>query len=111
MNSDRLKQLFDFLKEEPNDPFLLYAIATEYNKFDKSKALEYYENLLKDHENYVGTYYHAAKLYLELGHKELAEQTFRKGIQVAQQENDRHALRELQQAYNEFLYDEEDEDF
>lgn len=110
MNSDRLQQLFDFLKDEPNDPFLLYAIATEYNKSDKSKALEYYEKLLEEHEKYVGTYYHAAKLYLELDRRQDAEQTYLKGIQIAQAQKDAHSLRELQQAYNELLYDE-DEDF
>lgn len=109
MNQDRLAKLFEFLKEEPNDPFLIYGIATEYVGTDKQKALEYYNILLNEHENYVGTYYHAAALYNELGDREKAEEIYKKGLVVSQQQNDRHALSELQRAYNDFLYGDEDE--
>lgn len=107
MNKDRLSQLFKFLEEEPEDPFTLYAIALEYQKIDLDKALSYFEQLLGNHENYVGTYYHAAKLYAELGKNEKAAATYKKGLHIAQLQGDRHAHRELQNAYNEFLFEEE----
>lgn len=106
MNETRLKQLFLFLKEEPDDPFTLYAIATEYNTTDPLRALHYFEKLLKEHEDYVGTYYHAAKLYADLGKSDKAEKTFEKGLKIARQQDNRLALRELKNAYNEFLYEE-----
>jgi tetratricopeptide (TPR) repeat protein len=67
MALSRLKQLLQFWQEDPNDPFTLYALATEYRPTDPNKALFYYEKLLAEHPGYVGTYYHAAKLYAELG--------------------------------------------
>ncbi|MFD2998776.1 tetratricopeptide repeat protein [Pontibacter toksunensis] len=103
MNESRLKQLFKFLEDDPNDPFTLYAIATEYRQADKEKALSYYERLLTEHENYVGTYYHAAKLYEELGQNDVAEQTYKKGMRISRQEGNLHAFSELQQAYNKMM--------
>ncbi|WP_347156569.1 tetratricopeptide repeat protein [Pontibacter chitinilyticus] len=103
MNGTRLEQLLHFLAEDPNDPFTLYAIATEYRSADPEKAMEYYEKLLADHETYVGTYYHAAKLYEVLGKAEVAERTYKKGMQISRQEGNLHAFSELQQAYNKLM--------
>ena len=100
---NRLEQLLDFLKEDPDDAFTLYAIATEYLKTDTAQALAYYEKLLAGHPGYVATYYHAARLYAELGNNEAAERTFRKGLEVSLAANNRHAHRELQAAHQQFL--------
>lgn len=106
MNSNRINQLLDFLKEDPNDAFTLYALATEYRKSDTDKALEYYEVLLNDHPDYLATYYHAANLYLDLEDRDKAEKAFVKGIELAKQQNNSLLLRELQNAYNNFLFDD-----
>lgn len=103
MNQSRLEQLLKFLAEDPNDPFTLYALATEYRTADQAKAMEYYEKLLAEHENYVGTYYHAAKLYEALGQNDAAERTYKKGMQVSRREGNLHAFSELQQAYNKMM--------
>ncbi len=108
MNQSRLEQLLAFLNEEPNDPFNIYAVATEYVKNQPLQALIYYEKLLKEHENYVPTYYHAAKLYVQLGRKQQAKETFKKGLAISLQQGNRNAHRELQNAYNEFLDEEEE---
>jgi uncharacterized protein HemY len=102
MNPSRLDQLLEFYKEDPSDPFTIYALATEYLKLDVQKAKNYYEILLTQHPAYVGTYYHAAKLYDQLGQKDEAEQVYKKGLQVSRQEGNMHAFSELQQAYNKF---------
>ena len=107
MNKERLSQLLIFLKEEPDDPFILYAIAIEYTQEHPEKALDYFEKLLVEHADYVATYYHAAKLYADLGESEKAEEIFLKGIEIAKTQNEPLALRELQNAYNEFLYEDE----
>lgn len=106
MNSSRLEQLEVFLKNEPNDPFILYAIATEYRNHDPEKAREYYDVLLTHHPEYLATYYHAALLFIELNEIALAEETFKKGIAIAQEQGNSLSLRELQNAYNEFLFEE-----
>ena len=106
MNSSRLEQLKAFLEKDPNDPFILYAIATEYRNESPEKSRKYYEGLLKNHPEYLATYYHAAILFAEFGDDELAEQTFKKGIALAQNQGNDLSLRELQNAYNEFLFDD-----
>lgn len=106
MSKTRLEQLLQFLKEEPNDAFLRYAVATEYAKTDVQQALVYYEDLLQNHPDYVPTYYHAANLYVALNARDKAEQTFKTGIQKARLQEDHLALRELQNAYQEFLFED-----
>jgi tetratricopeptide (TPR) repeat protein len=109
MTFSRLDQLLGFLKEDPNDPFTIYAIALEYSKSDEKKALEYYNILLSEHPTYIATYYHAGKLLEKLGNKSGAESVFKKGIEVSRNARKMHALAELQSAYNQLLeLDEED---
>ena len=105
MNKDRLQQLLGFYEDNQNDPFTIYAIANEYKDFDQKKALHYYEILVNKHPNYVATYYHLALLYLDLGKATEAEQTFKIGIQKATEQNEKLLLRELKNAYDEFLMD------
>lgn len=103
MNPSRLDQLFEFYKEDPTDAFTIYAIATEYLKIDIEKSRYYYDLLLTDHENYVGTYYHAGKLYEQIGKKDKAEQIYKKGMRISRQEGNQHAFAELQQVYNKLM--------
>ena len=101
MQHTRLEKLLDFLAKEPNDPFLKYALATEYLSLNQTEtALRYYEDLIQNHPEYVGTYYHLAKLYEALNRKEDAVQIYQTGMQTARQARDNHAFSELQAAYN-----------
>lgn len=96
----RLETLLNFLKEDPNDAFTRYAIATEYNQMgDLEQAQTYYEYLIQHHEDYVGTYYHLGKLYEKVGQQERAIETYQKGMQVAFKAKNMHAHSELQSAY------------
>ena len=63
----RLALLQDMLADEPNEPFLLFAIAKEFEGTnDLTQARTYYEKLRVTNPNYVGTYYHLGKLYEKL---------------------------------------------
>ena len=107
MQVDRVNKLQAFLLQEPNSPFLKYALATEYvSQGNLKEALSYFEALVSEHPDYVGTYYHLAKLYLTLGTKEKAIQTYESGINVAKAQKNQHALAELQNAYTNILFDE-----
>ncbi len=109
-NHTRLDQLFEFYREDPHDAFTIYAIATEYLKIDPKKAMEYYQVLLKNHPDYVATYYHTGKLYEVFGEKDQAAQIYQKGMLISRQQGSRHAFSELQQAYNQLMgLDEEDD--
>jgi len=112
MATERLQQLTAFLQENPEDPFLKYAIATEYLKLgNTAEALRYYEDLKENHPAYVGTYYHLGKLYEVLDRKEEAIAVYEKGMEVANVKRDRHALSELKAAYHAARGDGDDDDY
>ena len=101
MDQNRLQKLLDFIQNEPNDPFLKYALATEYlNINEPDKALVYYQDLIANHREYVGTYYHLGKLYEALARKNDAIKTYQDGMTVAKKAGDAHAFSELQAVYN-----------
>lgn len=105
MNLSRLEQLKQFYKEEPENPFNIYALATEYKDSDPQKALWYFEILIEKHSEYIATYYHLAHLYIDLGKEDLAKKTFEEGIDMAMKNKETLALRELRSAYDEFTLD------
>ncbi|HTD98222.1 MAG TPA: tetratricopeptide repeat protein [Mucilaginibacter sp.] len=112
MELSRLEKLLEFLKNEPNDEFLQYALATEYLRLNETdKALQYYENLVNNHPDYVGTYYHLGKLYEALNRKPDAISTYEKGMAIAKSKRDNHAFSELQTVYREATGWDEDDDY
>ena len=106
MNTERIKKLEEFIKEDPLDPFPKYALAIEHLQENKKKSLELFEELLKNHPEYIGTYYHAAGLYAELEDRNRAEEIYKKGIDQAAKLGESHALKELQSAYLNFQFEE-----
>ncbi|TCC90424.1 tetratricopeptide repeat protein [Pedobacter frigiditerrae] len=101
MQNTRLTKLLEFFENEPNDSFILYALATEYNSLnDTDNAFAYYLKLVNYHPTYVGTYYHLGKLYEKTGEKDKAIDIYQKGMASARAKRDTHALSELQGAYN-----------
>lgn len=96
---NRLQQLLQLLENSPNDSFILFAIAKEHEKLkEEEKALDYYNRLVQSDPGYVGTYYHLAKLYEKREHLNEALETYEKGMQIARQLGDHHALAELSSA-------------
>jgi tetratricopeptide (TPR) repeat protein len=68
---------------------------------ETGKALQYYENLVNKHPDYVGTYYHLGKLYEALNRKPDAINIYEKGMEIAKKKRDNHAFAELQTVYRE----------
>lgn len=96
---DRIQALREFLAEDPEDAFTRFALAAEYRKrgeLDEARA--FFEGLVADHPDYVGTYYHLGKLYEEVGRTDQAIETYRAGVHVAEVQRDHHARAELQSA-------------
>lgn len=106
-NLHRIQQLLEFLEEEPENPFNLYALALEYQKHDQEKVAYYFDTLLQNHEHYLPTYYHAADFYARRSEIGKAKATYEKGIMLATQQKDSHTLRELQNAYLNFQFEYE----
>lgn len=104
--SPRIDQLIQFIKDDPDDPFNHYALALEYSKTNETRAIEIFQNLLKNHPQYIPVYYQLAQLYARDGQKEKAIQTFNTGIAIAREQHDLKTLRELNAALEELLDDQ-----
>ncbi|MFM8591305.1 MAG: tetratricopeptide repeat protein [Sphingomonadales bacterium] len=98
----RIDKLAAFLKESPSDSFLQHALALEYQKIgDTAKARALFEKLLQENPDYVGSYYHLAKLLEGQGDEAGALTVYEKGMTQATLQNDKHALGELRSAWEE----------
>lgn len=103
---NRIAQLQAFLEVEPQDPFLHYSLALEYEKTDEAQAWAQYTHLLGMHPDYLPTYYHAAKLLVLFGRIEEARQLYGRGIALSRQQGDRKATQELERALQALEEDE-----
>jgi len=97
--TNRLNQLHLFLEETPNSPFILFALAKEYEKLDQQRQAEqYFKRLVEQHPEYVGTYYHYGQWLEEQDQTDAALDIYTRGIEVATQAGDQHARSELMNA-------------
>ncbi|MEX0882011.1 MAG: tetratricopeptide repeat protein, partial [Cyclobacteriaceae bacterium] len=96
-----------YAEKEPQNPFNLYVLALEYQNHDKEKASFYFNKLLREHKNYLPTYYHAALFLSDTQDNIKADQVFQQGIALAQQQGNQHAKKELENAYLNFQFERE----
>jgi tetratricopeptide (TPR) repeat protein len=102
---NRIEQLQQFLKESPEDSFLVHALALEYQKAgDELRARQYFEQNLSKAPGYVATYYHLGKLLERAGATEEAIRIYSLGMDQARAAGDQHALSELRSVYEDLIY-------
>lgn len=104
MNQDRVARLKAFIAEDPDDPFNHYALALEYLKTDAKLAFDQFDFLLSKHPDYLPTYYPFAHLLIEMGSAQRGEEVFKMGISRAKTVNDAKTMRELQAAYDDWMF-------
>jgi len=101
--NSKIEQLLALKMENPDDPFILYALAMEYQKINSFETAEsYYQILINEHPQYGGTYYHYAQLLEFMNNTNLAQSVYKKGLLVLKQKNDLHLYNELNEAYKNF---------
>jgi lipoprotein NlpI len=98
---NRLEQLQQFYKEEPNDPFNLYALALEVAKSQPHQAFQVFKQLMTGFPDYVPAYYQAATLSLELALSNETKIILENGMSWAKSKNDMKAFNEMRQLLNE----------
>jgi len=97
--TNRLQYLTNLLESSPNDSFVCFALAKEYEGLgDDAQALSFYLRLQEADPGYVGTYYHLGKLYERQQDLQNAVLTYKQGIEISRKAGDRHAMSELQAA-------------
>ena len=101
----RIEKLLEYMKTAGKDSFLQHALALEYIKTeDTVKARELFEDILIKNPDYIGSYYHLAKLLEQSGEKENAISWYEKGMAAAKKAGDNHTYNELQSAYEDLVY-------
>ncbi|HRG68644.1 MAG: hypothetical protein JNL65_06850 [Saprospiraceae bacterium] len=99
---DRKERILNLLEANPEDDFLLYALAKEFeNEKQMDESILTFQKLLKIHPNYIGAYYHLAKALVSNQKKTEGILVIKDGIERAKALKDLHALSELQSLLNE----------
>ncbi len=102
---EKINKLLEYLKASPKDNFLRHALALEYIKIDDDNAAkDLFLSILQDSPDYVGSYYHLAKLLERVGETTLAIEWYEKGMIEAKKAKDNHSYNELQAAYEDLVY-------
>ncbi len=92
LNTIRINFLEKERQENPDDPFLMYALAQEYLQDEPELSWNLFKTLLQQHPDYLPSYQAAAQFMIERGYKDQAKAVIEKGIQLAKsQQNDKTA--------------------
>ena len=94
-SDNRLIQLRQFLAEDPNDPFLHYAVCLELKKSNSAELNAAFEKMLLQFPDYLPGYYQYALLLAENGDSSKAMEILLGGIALAEKLQDWHTLAEL----------------
>ena len=95
----RKELLLDMLSKEPKDVFLNYALAMEHlSENDFQLALQQLLNTLAIQCDYLPCYYQIGQVNEKLGDTEKALECYKKGLTLAQQQNNKKAMGELNEA-------------
>lgn len=97
----RIEQIFQFLKEDPNDSFMNYALALEYIKeSDLDLAVSQLYKTIELDPNYVAAYYQLGKVYESTGQMIKASEAYLKGMDLTKNDTNRKTYFEFKEAYN-----------
>ena len=95
--SPRLEQIRVLLRDEPDDPFLLYGLAMEYLSVDDpTAAATAFRDLMTRQPDYVPTYLMLGQTLQRLDRTEEAADVLRQGAVAAKAAGNDHALSEIQ---------------
>ena len=102
---NRIEKILEFLNQLPKDNFLRHALALEYIKIGEDfKARDLFIEILEETPEYIGSYYHLAKILEKLQDKSAAIEWYEKGMAAAKLAKDDQAYRELQAAYEDLVF-------
>lgn len=92
----RLSQILTLLAESPDDPFLRFALAKEWeSEGDSDEALRAWSWFPKHCPTYTGFYYHYARLLYQSGREKEARAVLADGLGTTRAQGEWHDHREL----------------
>ncbi|GIV27383.1 MAG: hypothetical protein KatS3mg027_1197 [Bacteroidia bacterium] len=97
MHHNRIQQLLELIKEEPDDPFLHYAIGLEYlAEKNFQQAQQSFEKCLSLDSQYIPAYYQLGILLYNLNHKDKSLNYLKKGLEIAKNKKQLKDIAEFQ---------------
>ena len=95
----RKQQLLNMLVDEPDDVFLNYALAMEYNSSNQfNEANEQLKKVLHLNPTYLPCFYQLGQIHEKLGNNDTALTYYKQGIHIAKSQNNSKAIGELNEA-------------
>lgn len=105
MNNTRLQKLLEMYHENPQDTFVLYALAIEYKGLNQNDlALDYFQKCLQQDSQYVPAYYQLALLYIRLNNEVEAINYLNKGLSFLKNSTDLKTKNEFQSLKDEIEF-------
>lgn len=101
MNDERAQILAQLLEADPRDTFSRFALGLELWQQQPELALQHFETILSYDQNYVPAYFQLGRLLAEQGQLDKARGWIERGIEIAEQVGDHHALGEMQDFLND----------
>ncbi len=94
--STRREKIEAMLKLEPQDQFLRYGLATEFdNEGRHEESLQLFRGLMADQPPHVPSFLRGAQLLVNLDRIADARAVLRQGIEIARQQGELHAAGEM----------------
>jgi len=92
----RREHIETMLADSPNDTFLRYALAMEFeNEQEHEKSLELHRGLMADSPPYVPSFFMSGQQLAELDRIDEAKEVLRQGIGQAESQGNSHAAGEM----------------
>jgi predicted Zn-dependent protease len=94
--ASRREKIEAMLQDEPQDQFLRYSLACEYDNEDRpAESLALLQGLMADQPPHVHSFLRGAQLLVKVGRTADARTTLRTGIEAARQQGELHAAGEM----------------
>lgn len=99
-NEKRIEQLLEFLKSEPEDVFVNYALGMEYaiNPTSYHLAEHQFNKVLALNPDYIAVYYQLGKLFEQQSKTSEALSAYKTGLEKARQQKNNKAINEFGEA-------------
>jgi tetratricopeptide (TPR) repeat protein len=92
----RREKIEAMLQVEPQDEFLRYSLAVEYDNEGRwEESLAIFQGLMRQQPPHVPSFFRCAQMLVRLGQIEAARRILREGIEVARQQQELHAAGEM----------------
>jgi predicted Zn-dependent protease len=94
--STRREKIEAMLKLEPQDQFLRYGLASEYDNEERhDESLALFQGLMADQPPHVASFLRGAQLLVKLDRIAEARTVLRDGIEIARRQGEAHAAGEM----------------